>query len=127
MTHSLVCRVFAGAVADGGIVKAIRVPDGVRISNSRVKPKGDVCNEAVAGGAAGLAYVRVLEGGAIDAAKPIKEGLTGEPLAQLLEACGAQTVGGQQFFFLRGIEDFGPFWSNFCEVFEEFLQYKTLF
>ena len=39
------CRVFAGAVAEGGIVKGIRVPDGQRISNSRVKPKGDIASE----------------------------------------------------------------------------------
>lgn len=31
--------VFASAVAGGGCVKAIRVPDGKRVSNSRVKPK----------------------------------------------------------------------------------------
>jgi len=40
--------------------------------------QGDIANEAVAGGAAGLASVRVLDGGDIDAAKPIKEGLTAE-------------------------------------------------
>lgn len=40
--------------------------------------QGDIANEAVAGGAAGLASIRVLEGGAIDAAKPIKEGLSAE-------------------------------------------------
>jgi hypothetical protein len=33
------CRVFAGAVADGGVVKAIRLPEGARVSNSRIKPK----------------------------------------------------------------------------------------
>ena len=65
---------FAGAVEDGGVVRAIRVPDGKRISNSRIKPKGDIANEAVAGGAAGLAYIRVMEDGSIDAAKPIKVG-----------------------------------------------------
>jgi hypothetical protein len=42
---SLLCRVFAGAVADGGIVKGIRVPDGQKISNSRIKPKGDIASE----------------------------------------------------------------------------------
>ena len=30
----------------GGIVKAIRVPEGQRISNSRLKPKGDVSGKA---------------------------------------------------------------------------------
>ena len=56
-------RVFSGAVESGGCVKAIRVPDGARISNSRLKAKGDVSEQAVAGGLAGLAYIRVLPGG----------------------------------------------------------------
>jgi aspartyl-tRNA synthetase len=44
-------RVFAGALADGGCVKAIRLPQGSRVSNSRLKPpKGDVVNEAIAAG-----------------------------------------------------------------------------
>ncbi|KAF5838998.1 tRNA synthetases class II-domain-containing protein [Dunaliella salina] len=43
-------KVFSGAVAEGGCVKAIRVPAGKRVSNSRIKPKGDIANEAVAGG-----------------------------------------------------------------------------
>lgn len=148
-------RVFAGAVAEGGIVKGIRVPDGQRISNSRVKPKGDVssefrsavgcwlwfvmatgkkgspalrravetargvdlvapaadvatagstagqacpagaadlmccllhrpADEAIAGGAAGLVYIRVKEGGEIEAAKPVMEGLTAEQQAALV-------------------------------------------
>lgn len=48
-THlCLPARVFAGAVAEGGIVKGIRVPDGQAVSNSRVKPKGDVSSERAA-------------------------------------------------------------------------------
>ena len=35
-------RVFAGVLEAGGIVKALRVPDGQRLSNARLKPKGDV-------------------------------------------------------------------------------------
>ncbi len=70
-------RVFSAALeAVGGTVRAIVVPDGKRLSNSRVKPKGDVANEAAAGGAAGLAFLRVLEDGSIDAAKPIKVNLS---------------------------------------------------
>lgn len=68
------------------------MPDGGRVSNSRIKPKGDISNEAVAAGAAGLAYIRVLEGGAIDAAKPVKEGLSEAQVAALLAAAGAQPV-----------------------------------
>ena len=37
---------FSDALAAGGIVKAIRVPDGQRISNARVKPKGDIAGAA---------------------------------------------------------------------------------
>ena len=81
-------RVFSAAVEDGGVVRAIRVPEGKRISNSRIKPKGDVANEAVAGGAAGLAYIRVMEGGEIDAAKPIKEGLDANQVWMLPTKCG---------------------------------------
>lgn len=75
-------KIFAGAVQGGGCVKAIRIPEGKRISNSRIKPKGDICAEAVAAGAAGLAYIRVQEGGEIDAAKPIKEGLSPEQVGR---------------------------------------------
>ena len=40
------CRVFSNAIAAGGIVKAMRVPDGQRISNARLKaPKGDIASE----------------------------------------------------------------------------------
>lgn len=59
------CRVFAGAVAEGGIVKGMRVPEGKRISNSRVKPKGDVSSEcpAAQAGGARAAGARHLGGG----------------------------------------------------------------
>jgi hypothetical protein len=35
-------RVFTAALDKGGIIKALRIPDGKRISNARVKPKGDI-------------------------------------------------------------------------------------
>eukprot|EP00884_Botryococcus_braunii_P019181 jgi/Botrbrau1/5947/Bobra.0366s0117.1 len=82
-------RVFSEAVQSGGIVKAMCVPEGSRISNARVKPKGDIFGEAVAAGAPGLAYVRVQAEGAIDAAKPLKEGLSEQQRAALLAACQA--------------------------------------
>lgn len=75
-------RVFADAVKNGGVVKCIAVPEGARIKNSAVKPKGDVFEQAVAAGAQGLAYARVVkgDGGALtlDASKPIKEGFAAE-------------------------------------------------
>ena len=40
-------------------MKALRVPDGGRLSNSRLKPpKGDVAAEATAAGAGGLVFIR---------------------------------------------------------------------
>jgi aspartyl-tRNA synthetase len=51
--------VFSAALEAGGTVKALRVPDGGRLSNSRLKPpKGDVAAEAMAAGAGGLVFVR---------------------------------------------------------------------
>ena len=52
------CRPLADAATAGGVVKGLRVPDGARISNSRVKPKGDVAAEAAAAGAGPLIYAR---------------------------------------------------------------------
>ena len=46
----------------------------------------------MAAGAAGLVYIRVGEDGAIDAAKPVKEGLTQAQAQALLASAGAQPV-----------------------------------
>ncbi|KAK3277205.1 hypothetical protein CYMTET_14779, partial [Cymbomonas tetramitiformis] len=83
--------VFKGAVADGGGVKALRVPDGKRVSNSRVKPKGDVFGEAVTAGAKGLAFARVeADGASLSGAKPLREGLSAEATASLIARLEAQ-------------------------------------
>jgi hypothetical protein len=50
------------------------------------------CLCVFAAGAAGLAFMRVLADGAIDAAKPIKEGLSDQHVANLLAATQAQEV-----------------------------------
>lgn len=47
-------------------------------------------DEAIAGGAAGLVYVRVVEGGGIEAAKPVMEGLTSDQQAALVAGLGGQ-------------------------------------
>lgn len=39
------CRVFSSAIASGGVVKAMRIPQGKQISNARIKPKGDISGE----------------------------------------------------------------------------------
>lgn len=83
-------KIFADTVANGGMVKVLRVPEGKSISNSRIKPKGDVAAEAVRAGAGGLAFIRVQAEGQIDAAKAIKEGLSADQTAAVLAACGAE-------------------------------------
>lgn len=73
---------------------------GKRISNSRLKPKGDVAAEAMSGGAAGLAFLRVAEGGELEGAKPLREGLSAEQKTALIEQCGA--VPGDLLLFAAG-------------------------
>ena len=82
-------KLFSGALEAGGTVKAIAVPEGNRLSNSRLKPKGDVFNEAIAGGAGGLAFARVGDDGAtLEGAKALCEAL--QPSAErILAECGA--------------------------------------
>ena len=47
LRHRVVlCRIFADAAEDGNAcVKVMRIPDGKRLSNARLKPKGDVFGE----------------------------------------------------------------------------------
>lgn len=87
-------RVFA----DAPMVKGVRVPEGSRISNSRVKPKGDICSEAQVAGAAGLVAVRVSETGEFEAAKPIMEGLSEEQKAAVLAEMEATPVRNENSF-----------------------------
>jgi aspartyl-tRNA synthetase len=84
-------KVFSGAVKAGGIVKILPIPgaDSV-ISNVRIKPGGDLFNEAATAGAKGLAYIRVKEGGEIDTIGAIKDNLSPEQKQELLERTGAQ-------------------------------------
>lgn len=84
-------KVFSGAVKAGGIVKILPIPgaDSV-ISNVRIKPGGDLFNEAATAGAKGLAYIRVKEGGEIDTIGAIKDNLSPEQKQELLERTGAK-------------------------------------
>ena len=51
-----------------------------------------IAGEAQAAGAAGLVYIRVGEDGSIDAAKPVKEGLSEEQSQAILASTCAQPV-----------------------------------
>ncbi|QPN62005.1 aspartate--tRNA ligase [Synechococcus sp. CBW1004] len=83
-------KVFSGAVAAGGSVKVLPVPGGNEaLSNVRIKPGGDVFGEAQKAGAGGLAFIRVRENGEIDTIGAIKDNLSEEKKAELLQRTGA--------------------------------------
>ncbi len=84
-------KVFSGAVKSGGQVKVLPIPGGNdAISNVRIKPKGDIFNEAVAAGAKGIAYIRVRENNEIDTIGAIKDNLNEAQKQELLSRTGAK-------------------------------------
>ncbi|MEL6439370.1 MAG: aspartate--tRNA ligase [Cyanobacteria bacterium J06621_8] len=84
-------KVFSGAVKNGGQVKVLPIPGGNEaISNVRIKPKGDIFNEAVTAGAKGIAYIRVRENNEIDTIGAIKDNLNEAQTQELLNRTGAQ-------------------------------------
>ncbi|AXY67398.1 aspartate--tRNA ligase [Thermosynechococcus sichuanensis E542] len=84
-------KVFSGAIAQGGVVKILPIPNGNdRISNVRIKPGGDLFQEATTAGAKGLAYIRVRDNGEIDTIGAIKDNLSPEQKAMLLKRTGAE-------------------------------------
>jgi aspartyl-tRNA synthetase len=84
-------KVFAQAVKSGGIVKVLPIPNGDgAISNTRIKPGGDLANLAAQYGAKGLAYIRVKEGGKIETIGAIKDNLSAENKEALLELTKAE-------------------------------------
>lgn len=84
-------KVFASAIASGGVVKILPIPNGnEQISNVRIKPGGDLFKEAAEAGAKGLAYIRVREDGEIDTIGAIKDNLSEEQKQELLRRTNAQ-------------------------------------
>ncbi len=97
-------KVFSGAIAQGGVVKVLPIPGGnALISNVRIKPGGDLFKVACEGGAKGLAYIRIREDGEIDTIGAIKDNLTSEQLATLIERTQAQP--GHLLLFGAGSTD----------------------
>jgi aspartyl-tRNA synthetase len=83
-------KVFANTIANGGIIKVLPVIGGDEaISNTRIKPGGDLSNLVAQYGAKGLAFIRVREGGVIDTIGALKDSLTEEVKKELLERTGA--------------------------------------
>ena len=84
-------KVFSGAIASGGQVKVLPIPGGNdAISNVRIKPKGDIFNEAVTAGAKGIAYIRVRDNNEIDTIGAIKDNLNEEQKQELLSRTRAK-------------------------------------
>ncbi|HEY9300661.1 MAG TPA: aspartate--tRNA ligase, partial [Phormidium sp.] len=84
-------KVFASAIASGGMVKVLPIPGGNdAISNVRIKPGGDLFKEASEAGARGLAYIRVRDNGEIDTIGAIKDNLTEEQKQELLKRTDAK-------------------------------------
>jgi aspartyl-tRNA synthetase len=84
-------KVFREAIANGGIIKILPIPNGNdAISNVRIKPGGDIFREAAEAGAKGLAYIRVRENGEIDTIGAIKDNLTPEQKQEILTRTGAK-------------------------------------
>jgi aspartyl-tRNA synthetase len=84
-------KVFADAVAKGGIVKILPIPSGNdAVSNVRIKPGGDLFKEASEAGAKGLAYIRVRENGEIDTIGAIKDNLTEDQKQEILKRTDAK-------------------------------------
>jgi aspartyl-tRNA synthetase len=78
-------KVFSGADK----VKGLVVHKGDRISNSRLKNKGDVFGKAQEAGAPGLIPIRVEEGGELAGAKAVMEGLTEAHKNSIIQKMGA--------------------------------------
>ena len=97
-------KVFSGAIASGGIVKILPIPEGNdAISNVRIKPGGDLFQEATEAGAKGLAYIRVRDNGEIDTIGAIKDNLTEAQKQELLNRTGAKA--GHLLLFGAGATD----------------------
>jgi len=84
-------KVFSGAIAAGGIVKALPIPGGDKaISNTRIKPGGDLATLAAQYGAKGLAFIRVREDGVIDTIGALKDSLSEAQKQELLAVTKAE-------------------------------------
>ncbi|GAB4216850.1 MAG: aspartate--tRNA ligase [Synechococcales cyanobacterium] len=84
-------KVFAKAIASGGIVKALPVPGGDQaISNTRIKPGGDLFQIVTQYGGQGLAFIRIREGSSFDTIGALKDSLTPDKQQLILEKTGAK-------------------------------------
>ncbi|XP_057978114.1 aspartate--tRNA ligase, chloroplastic/mitochondrial isoform X2 [Malania oleifera] len=82
-------KVFADALANGGIIKALCVPSGAkRYSNTALK-KGDIYNEAIKSGAKGLPFLKVLDNEEIEGIPALVSSIDATKKDLLLRRCFA--------------------------------------
>jgi aspartyl-tRNA synthetase len=94
------CKIFTSAIANGGMVKALVVPNGSQVSNSRLKNKGDIANVAVAAGSQGVLFLRVNDGEEMEGSPPVKKGISQVQYAELLKQVNAN--GGDLILLVAG-------------------------
>jgi len=82
------------------IVKGFRIPNGERISNSRLKPKGDICQQAQAASAPGLITLRVSENNDLQGAKAVVESLSESQKTGIVDKMSASN--GDLLVFVAG-------------------------
>lgn len=83
-------QVLSSAIAAGGRVVCLPVPDADGITNTRVKPEGDLFEFVRQFGAKGLLFARVREGGQLDTVVAFGKSLTPEIAAGLIERTSAK-------------------------------------
>ncbi len=87
-------KVFASVLASGGVIKCLTIAGGdEKISNTRIKPGGDLFNLVCQFGAKGLAFIRVRGTQAepqLETIGALKDSLTAEKIQHLLATTQAQ-------------------------------------
>lgn len=82
-------RVFADALENGGIIKALCVPSGAKSYSNTALKKGDIYNEAVKSGAKGLPFLKVLNDGVVEGIPALVSSLDPTKREQFLRRCSA--------------------------------------
>nr|GMD08780.1 aspartate--tRNA ligase, chloroplastic/mitochondrial [Ipomoea batatas] len=84
-------KVFADALASGGIIKALCVPSGAKTYSNTALKKGDIYREAVKSGAKGLPFIKVLNDGDIEGIPPLVSSLDITQKEQLIKRLSASS------------------------------------
>lgn len=82
-------KVFADALASGGIIKALCVPSGAKKYSNTALRKGDLYKEAIKSGAMGLPFLKILDDGEIEGINLLVSSLSATKKELLLRWCSA--------------------------------------